>query len=197
MRYAIIVAAFGIALGAPVLMPTSAMNQASAQDALPAAEQTTLQTQIDAIMFNDALTDAEVADQIQALVTGSTDPVAATNLVINSVARAPARRRAAMGTGIGQASQALATTDPITAGNIQTAVAVNAPTDVQVAFVSAPPPTFTPPIGGGLPPVPGGGPPRGGPPTDPVVPTIPEPNPAQIVPVEVLVVVGGGAPASP
>jgi hypothetical protein len=155
-----------------------------------------IRVQIDAVMFNSNLTNEEVQEQIAVLIEGSPDPVATSNLVIASVARAPAARRAAIGAGLAQAVNTLIDTQPEIASAIQTAVAIDAPRDVQESYANTTAQIVESAAGGNIggpvpvpdaPPAPDDAPnddsgaPINNPPSnnDGGLPQAPEPNPAQ------------------
>lgn len=195
MRIAIIVAAFGLTFGAPLLAPTSLMSAATAQtDAvLPAAEQATVDAAIDAVLADTTLTADQVTQQVAAIVQNSSNPAAAARRV---TAKAEATSNIALVQALGGALMQVVTnlqaTDPSAASDIQVAVAMSSSTDFQIGYVNGPTTqnTFTGTGTGGT-----GTPTIRRPtvvrrptvPTEPVVPIVPEPNPAQIIPVEILV----------
>lgn len=198
MRIAIIVAAFGLTFGAPLLAPTSLMSAATAQtDAvLPAAEQATVDAAIDAVLADTTLTADQVTQQVAAIVQNSSNPAAAARRV---TAKAEATSNIALVQALGGALMQVVTnlqaTDPSAAADIQVAVAMSSSADFQIGYVNGPTTqnTFTGTgTGTGSPTIPR---PTRRPtvvrrptvPTEPVVPIVPEPNPAQIIPVEILV----------
>lgn len=208
MRLVIMVAAFGFALGAPVMAPTSMMNSAEAQATLTQAEMT-LQAQIVAlaqagdteglealvrqqIRAGNSAVLARVARRVAALAEqiAATDSdgaaaltVAAITVVSNpSVASSDSGAAEAVGASAANVTATVTATNPGAAATVQVAVSTTGNSGVQQAFV-APPTTTTTTTDT---PQPTGNtntvvvvPPRPTAPTVPDVPVIIEPNPEQ------------------
>jgi len=151
MRLAIVVAAFGLALGAPMFAPTNLMPQAEAQAANDA-----LQAEILAAAGNDAALAAIVAREqaagnsaglASALANAATslaatDISAAATLVIQAVNIAQGVGDTNIVNAVGVAASTVATTamdrgDAMLASNITTQVAIGRSTDMAMAFVNA------------------------------------------------------------
>ncbi|SDE62541.1 hypothetical protein SAMN04488071_3430 [Kordiimonas lacus] len=206
MRLAIAIAAFGLVLGAPVVVPTSFMNQAEAQSTatLPAAEQASVDAAIDAVLANTALTADQITQQIATIVQNSSNPAAAAKRVAAKVSSTPGLSTAvvqATGAGLMQVVTNLQSTNPAVASDIQVTVAMSSSADFQIGYVNGP--TTVAQLGGNNQQTGGqqaGGqqqgstqtpvvrrtttrrtivPPRPRIPTTPIVPVIVEPNPAQ------------------
>ncbi|MFC4348530.1 hypothetical protein ACFO5Q_11820 [Kordiimonas lipolytica] len=196
MRLAIVIAAFGLVLGAPVVAPTAFMNKAEAQSTatLPAAEQASVDAAIDAVLANTALTADQVTQQIATIVQNSSNPAAAAKRVSAKVSSTPGLSTAiiqATGAGLMQVVTNLQSTDPSTASNIQVTVAMSSSADFQIGYVNGPTTRSTfgsnnQQTGNTQTPVVRRTvtrrtvvPPRPRIPTTPVVPIVPEPNPQQ------------------
>ena len=151
MRVAIMAAAFGLVIGAPVLAPTNFMSVAVAQ----AAVDTALQAELAAVANDPDTLAAIIAREMAA---GNTDGVvtalaaAATALVTSDVAGAAALVIQAVNTGesagdeaqeaAGEAASTVATTALVageseTATNIEIAVASSLDVDVQMSYIDA------------------------------------------------------------
>ncbi|NVJ70859.1 MAG: hypothetical protein HWE08_10925, partial [Alphaproteobacteria bacterium] len=76
MRLAIVIAAFGFALGAPLFAPTGLMNHAQAQftETLPPAEKATFDAAVASIFADTTLTADQKRDRLTTLVQNSSNP---------------------------------------------------------------------------------------------------------------------------
>ncbi|WP_417465856.1 hypothetical protein [Kordiimonas sp.] len=195
MRLAIVVAACGLVLAAPMVAPTVLMNKAEAQATatLPQAEQASVDAAIDAVLANTALTADQITQQIATIVQNSSNPAAAAKRVSAKVAGTSGLSTAvvqATGAGLMQVVTNLQSSDPATASDIQVTVAMSSSADFQIGYVNGPT-TQTQVAGGnqqtGTTTTPvvrrtttrRVTPPRPRVPTTPVVPIIIEPNPDQ------------------
>lgn len=203
MRISTLALAIGLGFAAPVMLPTAAMAQ-SINAVLPAAEQTTVDAAIDAVMADTTLTPAQIQAQIAGIIQGSSNPEAATRRVIAKANQASTTALAeAMGGGIAQVVDTLQNSDPQTAAGLQTIVAVEGNVDVQIGYTTPQP--FTPtttttpptPVVTNTPTRRPTVPRRPVPPTEPVVPVVPEPNPVQAVNPIIIVNPVNGSGGSP
>jgi len=143
MRFAIMVAALGLVMGAPIVAPTSVMNKAEAQSTatLPPAEQASVDAAIDAVLANTALTADQVTQQIATIVQNSSNPAAAAKRVSAKVSSTPGLSTAiiqATGAGLMQVVTNLQSTDPTAASDIQVTVAMSSSADFQIGYVNGP-----------------------------------------------------------
>lgn len=205
MRYAIMVAAFGMVLGAPVLAPTALMSVAVAQAATLTAAEIALDAELVAAANDpDALaaiiSRETAAGNVNGLARGlarasralaATDVGGAAALVIQAVTVAEGADDNAQ-TEVGAAASAVATTaqnsgDSTTAANVETAVASSSDADVQITYVNNGGSAGTPVLTtggdttGGTPPVGGDGTPPVGDTTPPAPAGGPPVRPPQVV----------------
>lgn len=147
MRLAIVVAAFGLVLGAPIVAPTGLMNHAQAQftETLPSAEQATFDAAVAAIFADTTLTADQKRDQLTTLVQNSSNPTAAARVLVASAANQPAALQQVVGSAMSQVASNLQTTDPVTASNIVTVVATSPAVEIQIGYATYLPtqPTIT------------------------------------------------------
>ncbi len=200
MRLAILMAAFGVAIAAPVVAPNLA-PAAHAQAAVATAEERALEAQIvalaqagdlqgvrallaaqvragkSAVLARVARRVAVLAEQIAATdPEGSAALVNAAVVVVSnpSVSAADTTASAAVGASAQNVVSTVQTSNPSAAASVQTTVAVEGNADVQISYTA--PPTTTPTVPNSDTPVVVRPPIV---PVEPVVPVIVEPNPAQ------------------
>ncbi len=198
MRYAIMVAAFGMLLGAPVLAPTMLMNAAIAQasevvdpaEAALAAELAAVAGDADAIAAivareqglgnTNVLARALVRAARAVAFTNSAGAAALGAQAVAIAAGADEDTQAVIGVQSADLVTTLLTVDPAGAATVQTAVAMSPSVAIQITYASGgasggglPTGSITPPGGGGS------GPPPPPPGEGFVIPVPPEPNPSQ------------------
>ena len=139
MRFAILIAAFGIMTGVPALVPALApAAQALQNNNLPATEQTSVDAAIDAVFADSTLTPAEIQTRITSIVQNASNPVAAARRVAAKVANQPQATQRAAGAGLAQVAANLQASDPLMAGAIQVAVGMSPVADFQIGYVNGP-----------------------------------------------------------
>lgn len=211
MRFAILIAAFGIVTGVPALAPSlSSAAHAQAQvDAPLTAEEQALQAQIVALAQsgNTAGLNSLIQQQVRAGRGASLAKIAKrVGVMAQSLAAADSQTAAALvnaavivasnpsvaaadssvstdvGANAASVVNAIQQNDPMSAASVQTSVAVNGNVAMQTAYASppttttttttttTPTPTIQRPVVRRTPVIP---------PSEPVIPVVPEPNPEQ------------------